>query len=345
MGAAGVKVHLVSSARHFTDHLRPVWAALDASERGKCIVNEEALAYRTEFPNPNDPPLKAVVGRMPTPTLRLSARPTDIPLVASMRDFKRLLAQGHRPAYLAHGSGQTYNVEHPSYFGSIAPERAHARVFLVPNEHARRAIHAVHPRVRVEVVGVPKLDPWHRRPPKSLGARPVVAFGFHWDSLVCPETRTSWPHFAPGLAQVRARFEVLGHAHPRIWDVLEPRYTELGIEPVRTFDEVLERADVFVCDNSSTLFEFASTGRAVVVMNAPWYRRDVTHGLRFWECAEVGVNVDEPGELVAGIERALEHRRGDVRARERALAVAVPIRDGRAAHRAVEALRSLGADT
>ena len=60
---------------------------------------------------------------------------------------------------------------------------------------------------------------------------------------------------------------------------------------MRDFDEVMERSTLYICDNSSTLYEFASTGRPVVVLNAPWFRRDIEHGLRFWEHADVGVSV------------------------------------------------------
>ena len=100
------------------------------------------------------------------------------------------------------------------------------------------------------------------------------------------------------LAALAERWTVLGHGHPRILDQLMPVYEELGIEPAYTFEEVLDRASVYCCDNSSTLFEFASLDRPVVVLNPPWYRREVEHGLRFWEAATVGVQVgDQPLDI------------------------------------------------
>ena len=78
-----------------------------------------------------------------------------------------------------------------------------------------------------------------------------------------------------------------------------------GIEHVATFDEVCRRADVYVCDNSSTIFEFASTGRPVVLLNSPQYRKRIHHGLRFWDAASVGVQVDTAAELPDAIQRAL----------------------------------------
>ena len=82
-------------------------------------------------------------------------------------------------------------------------------------------------------------------------------------------------------------------------------YEHAGIPFVADFRDVLRRADLYACDNSSTLFEFASTGRPVVVLNTPAYRRNIHHGGRFWDWATVGLQVDHPRDLVATIVRAL----------------------------------------
>jgi hypothetical protein len=110
---------------------------------------------------------------------------------------------------------------------------------------------------------------------------------------------------------------------------------------VRDFEEVLDRADLYCCDHMSTLYEFAFTGRPVVVLNAPWYRRDVEHGLRFWEYADVGVNCDEPGDLLESIALALEDRPEQRKARERAVKAVFPYR-GIAARVAAQEIISLG---
>jgi hypothetical protein len=100
--------------------------------------------------------------------------------------------------------------------------------------------------------------------------------------------------------------KVIGHAHPGD-AVLGPWYRANRIELVPSLEDVIRRADLYVCDNSSSIFEFASTGRPVLVLNAPWYRPGRKLGLRFWDAAGVGIQVDR-GLRARGsaIARALE---------------------------------------
>jgi hypothetical protein len=168
-----------------------------------------------------------------------------------------------------------------------------------------------------------------------------VAFTFHFNVAICPETRSAYPAFFPALARLASRYKLLGHGHPRMWGdgnrSLADRYIAAGIEPVRDFREVCRRADVLVADNTSAMFAFAATGRPVVVLNAPWYDRRVNHGLRFWDASEVGVNCNRPEELGACIAEALRDRPEQKAKREAALDLVYAYRTG-ASQRAADAL-------
>jgi hypothetical protein len=243
---------------------------------------------------------------VPPKAVRVPAGPQAF--VCSIGDTKVARRLGYRRfAFMEHGAGQTYvmpgGIRHPSYAGGA--DREDTELFLVPNEYSAAAWRSSYPAAAVDVVGCPKLDELPARVP---GPGPVVAISFHWPAFVAPEAGTALGHYVPALAALAARFQVIGHAHPKgDWQArIEHYYRSAGIELVRDFDEVCRRADVYVCDNSSTLFEFAATGRPVVVLNAPQFRRDVHHGGRFWDWASVGTNVDQPGDLVAGVARALE---------------------------------------
>jgi UDP-N-acetylglucosamine:LPS N-acetylglucosamine transferase len=172
---------------------------------------------------------------------------------------------------------------------------------------------------------------------------PTVAISWHWDyNTGPPEGRWAFPHYAEALAYLRdGPWKLIGHGHPRAWRTLSRYYASLGIEAVRDFDEVMERADLYACDNSSTIFEMAATGRPVVLLNSPDYRRDVEHGLRFWKMADVGLQVDEPGELVPTIARALEDPPEVAKRRAEVVAAVYDGLDGRAAARAARAIEEV----
>lgn len=326
-----MRVDFVASQRHYVDHLAPIWSALPEHARGAFLVQADVAGHaQTRSVAPiefrNDVELLALLRRGSGPVV-----------TAGYGDLK-LADRSRRPqVFTEHGAGQSYlPFTHPAYAGGT-DARGRLQLYLAPNDYAETLHRMRHPGIPVEVIGCPKLDAWHKHARKPVGP-PVVAISFHWDCQVVPETRTAWPHFRSALPELARRYQVLGHGHPRIIEQLAPEYRRLGIEVVHDFEEVLERADIYVCDNSSTLFEFAATGRPVVLLNAPWYRRDVHHGLRFWDAAEIGVQCDHPDTLPDAVEEAIRDSADRRRLREEVVARVYPVRDGTASGRAARAL-------
>jgi UDP-N-acetylglucosamine:LPS N-acetylglucosamine transferase len=192
-------------------------------------------------------------------------------------------------------------------------------------------------------VGCPKLDPYVTRSPRPAGSPPVVVTSFHWDAKVCPETGSSFRFYSNAIAALArgARYRVMGHGHPLAMRELRRWYNRQRIPVIETFDEVLEVADVYITDGSSTLYEAAAAHIPVVVLNSPKYRRDVEHGIRFWEASTVGPNVNAPLDLAPAVRRALRLLPEDLAERERCLDIVYTHRDGTSAQRAADALRTL----
>ena len=319
-------IDLLASEPQFLDHLSPVWRALE--EPGAFMVMGPG-----EVDNPRETErMLAYAAERGIAAVRAAGGDRPI-LVASYGDVKQARRLGRtRIAFLEHGIGQSYvGLRHGSYAGG--PDRDDVGLFLVPNEHAASRWRDAYPGASVQVVGSPKLDTLPAGPDAS--APPVVAVAHHWACTLVAETMPAFAWFRTAYPALAKRYAVLGHGHPRIFPALARAYRQLGVEPVEDFTEVCRRAHVLIADNTSALYEFASTGRPVVVLNPPWYRRSVEHGLRFWEAATVGSQVDEPAQLLATVETALEDP--DSAARERALDIVYAHRTG-AAERAARAI-------
>ncbi len=337
-----------ASLRHYAEHLAPVWAALPAELRGTFYSPSSTEPWGTPLHRGRD-------------TRRLV-------LVAGWRD-----AQTVAPSplvYLEHGAGQSYDgdprgVGQGSYSGGQGLGRV--RLFLCPSQRVADRWAATYPEATTAVVGCPKLDRWHAVPdgphrgraaasaddgpdvaprptrtvaPDHGSGAPVVAVTFHWECPLVPETRSAWGHYdhhLPGLV-ADPRWQVLGHGHPRLWGAIRRRWRALGVDHTPDLADVLDRADLLVADNTSAAYEFASTGRPVLVLNAPWYRRHVDHGLRFWSYPP-GLQVDHPRDLVAGVARALADPPAARAIRARAVAHVYAHTDGHAAQRAADAIK------
>jgi hypothetical protein len=331
-----VKIDALAFEPQFLDHLAPVWGAL-GSHRGTFFV-DPSLAVRARALGVEAVPTPRPPHTVPQPVSVTDQRPA---LVASYGDVKEARRLGFGPlVFLEHGIGQSYQVRpgpgHASYAGGR--DRSDNALILTPNEACAARWRASYPDAQVEVVGCPKLDYLPGREFTDAAYDPVVAFSFHWPAplSISGYAGTAIGEYFPALAALKERWSLLGHAHPKgDWpDRVERMCAREGIRFVRDFTDVCRLADVYVCDNSSTLYEFAATGRPVVVLNAKAWSRKGQHGLRFWEAAEVGINVDDPVNLEASIALALVDPPNRQAAREAALDIVYGVRHGGAARAA-----------
>lgn len=300
-------IDFCTSEPHFADHLLGIWRALPSERRGrwyappKVVPHVKAMGIEVAGPQPTLGDITTVV-----------ASSTDLFLASDM---------GRRIVYCEHGAGQSYigrlNNSN-SYAGSATRPGVHA--MLVPGPHPAARNREIHRTMPIFQIGDPLVERLRgdlyaqnlivegTYGPSGITRRPAtVAISFHWPCSVCLETMWVRDEYA---AAVRAlvqsgEFLVIGHGHPKARVELERWWGKMGVEWVPSFAEVCARADLYVIDNSSTLFEFpAITGKPVVAMNGRNYRRNVHHGLRFWD-AVPGLQVDRPEDLAEVIRRAL----------------------------------------
>jgi len=329
-----LKIDAYASATNYVDHMAPVWKALADDRRGTFFVTPEAREQAEA---------QGVGSLADAPVT-----PSDNPIfVASSGNLGHVRINGrkHR-AIMEHGAGLSYGgdmtwrgrvaAESPSYAGGLGRD---AQLFLHPGEHPAARDRAQYPGARVEVVGSPRLDTLPAREPDGI---PTVAVSFHWDTEISPETRSTFIFYRDYIVEFAKKvaatgeFRILGHGHPRLFERLSEWYPRKKIQPVRSFDDVCRMADLYVVDNSSTLYEFAATGRPVIALNAPFYRKHVRHGPRFWD-AIPGQQVDEPADLLEAIRFNLAHPERFEHQREAAVDAVYAFRSG-AAERAARVL-------
>lgn len=324
-----MKITALATLEAYSYHLLPILEA--AAERGhdvRLVTGQK----------------KADWG-VPVDKSKLHEVDTDVWLAAGFVDYKEL-AKDRRPiVYVEHGAGQTYqgdthSVDHASYSHGTLPRVA---VFLCPNVFVLKRRQLAHSG-RAVLVGSPRMDYFHRYAMHNETVqRGVVAFAWHWACHLNPETLTAWEHYRPHLVHVALKLRRAGllpvmTSHPRIRQRVRYHAERAGFEWWDT-DDVLMRAELLIADNTSVMYEFASLDRPVVALNAPWYRKTVSHGLRFWE-AIPGPQVEDADELPEVILRELRH---DTHAEQRRTvnAYVLPICDGLASERSVLAIEGL----
>lgn len=338
-----MQLDIYATESHYIQHAVPILLRTPAEYRGVVVVPTELSTVAEGFPSRT-----YVTQHEAGEILRNRIGPL---LVASYGDLVRVrhLLRGavhRRPiVYMEHGIGQTYKgkprgtLVDEAYAGG---ERQNVDLILVPGRHAALA----YDRGNVVQIGSPFVD-WMKQqvaPKTKKSGVPIVSFGWHWNDIARPETTETWAFWMPAIAKLHEgnRYRLLGHGHPRSNPSLWEAYKKHEIPMTHSFLEVCSRADVFCFDNTSAGYEFAAiTGRPVVVLNHPFYRRGTEHGLRFWSMAGIGPQVDTADNLLAGVIAAMTDASWD-RARADILGqIFYRLGDGMAAQRAVEAILGL----
>jgi hypothetical protein len=259
---------------HYRDHLLPIYRALPEQLKGGVHeIDGHFMPYSS-----------GCVG-----------------LVAGGLDAS-LLRHHCKGIYVEHGAGQSYGGDTlaarqtPGYSLADGHMWPHIVGFIAPSQDVADLWTSA-PSV---AVGCPKMDD------HILGKlKPIeksVCFAWHWEGTFVDEARSAWLHYASGLKSAVRRwkkegYKVFGHAHPRWRGALDESMRVAGMTVLHTDVEVFAKASILFVDNSSLGPEFSSLGRPVVWMNAPWYRRDVDHGKRFWNWTKLAHTIDGVDEI------------------------------------------------
>lgn len=280
-----MSVDILASQPQYLQHLAPVWR--HDVPRGTFWVTDEPLRrYALTLG------IEAVI-------LDRRSRLSTHALTAGIVDYARAKRWGATSlAYMEHGCGQSYagdkrTARSRSYAGGDGREGC--TLLLAPNAYAAARWSERYPAIPVHIIGAT------RTLPAPLGPGPLLAVSFHWSGTM-PEMRNALDHYRSALPRLARDLPVIGTGHPRFtaWSRV---YERAGIEYVPDIEEVARRATVYAVDNSSTLWEMGLT-RPVIAMNAPWYRREIDHGLRFW--SHIPLAVDGPDDLLETAARLVD---------------------------------------
>lgn len=302
-----------ASQDHFIDHLLPIYKALGPLA-GTFYVVPGWLEYaQKRLPSSECAQAATIREVRPHPQIKFAVPPSDQPIIVAGSGDIWSVAEYIRPiVLLEHGCGLSFSGRHAAHSGGHGSRRF-VNVFLMTNEYCAsrdRAVWETHngaQQAKVFAVGAPKLDQYAdlRKIEYVRKEQPVVCYTTHFDSLTVPETRSAFPYFRGVMPKLKEAFPgFIMHSHPRERYAVQPVADELGVEFVVQLEDVFKRADLLIGDAGSAPYEFASFGKPVVLCNAPWYRKNINHGLRFWRDIP-GLQCDFPETLVQVVQEAL----------------------------------------
>ncbi|MDP2364043.1 MAG: CDP-glycerol glycerophosphotransferase family protein, partial [Ignavibacteria bacterium] len=290
---------------HYIDHIVPIWEHIPLTMRGNFYVPDNLKNYTEERTSGK------VIGVKPYTSGGQSHK--IVPegegplLICAYADLRAAYGKNPKRPFILmeHGVGLSFPEHTPAYGGGDG-YRAYVNLFLAPNTNIYTKTAKTYPNAKQVIIGTPKLDKWINYVPSPISNPPVVAISFHWDGkCVCPEAGNALEHYRKVLPILSKHFHVIGHGHPRIINELIPIYHKYGFEIIQDFEEVQRRVDVYVNDSSSTIYEFLVTGKPIVILNAPWFRKSASYGIRFWDYTDIGPQCEAPEDLISCIKKGL----------------------------------------
>lgn len=322
-----MKIDSYASWAHYWWHATPIWRALPDDLRGVAYAPRDVI---------NQCPNADLVEGLP------DRRSSDPVLVAGFADAHTVRP---RPTILVnHGAGQSYKATKAPASFSGGPGRERVLLHLEPGPLAARASAAAgHTYAEV---GMAAMDPWHHTRP--IPQRGLIAIALHHNGRGAPEQMSAFTHFEPGFkALATDGLDVVGHGHPRGWERTQNRWRQLGIPAEPSLIRVLDEAALLITDISSAGPMFASTGRPVVWISAPWHTAAPESGGRFHHWTRtvdpVRGHVTDPEELADIVRHHLFHPSRLVAAQQPIVDDVFAYTDGQAAQRAAaEIVKVLG---
>ena len=287
-----IKLDFLARKTNYIDHLAPVWNQFPRERRGLFYTDKPNLAYAVQ--ELGEEGLTIFDGKGIDGEFLLTCGYGD--LLPNGTPIKRITME--------HGIGHAFTSNaYPNGRG----KRDGVSLALLPNEYTERLAWKARLHTPTAVIGTPKTDEQANRYGVRLSDEPTLAIAFHWGGKDSdpPESGNALDHYKDILPELGKRYRVIGHGHPLAEAEFREVFAKAGIEYVGDFREVCRRADVYINDLSSTMYEFITTGKPVIVINAPQFRRDVQWGIRFWDYSDVGINVEQPDELFAAIDLTL----------------------------------------
>lgn len=272
------------------------------------------------------------VEHMYVPAWEIPAQdPDGVLVVAAYRDLKRQRRWRGR-VLVEHGVGQSYSNQHHGYPGG---RREPYDLLLAPGPEVEDLAAG-----DVAYVGCLPIEC-----PVRAGMPGIITFMFHWQCHISIEAGTALDEYLPILEEASALLYSAGLQpavvlHPRWNGTMDQWFAERGFMTFSNgVDGALWHSTIIVADNTSAMFEAAYNDVPVIVLNHPTWRRDVEHGKRFWEWADVGVQADNRGEFFDALEATLGF--DPQRARRREIAALAYSRVGSPRRAAVDAITGL----